>query len=216
MWTENLGPDHAPLAVSPPNALLAALVLVIALPLLEGCAAAVVGGVVAGAATVHERRSPGTMVDDQNIELQALALGFNNPDIGGHSSISVTSYNLVALLTGQAQTQQVSDRFAELVSRLPKVRRVVNEVSIGPSESLVQESQDTLLTSRVKIAIAGVDIPGFDLTRVKVVTEAGIVYLMGLVTGAEADAAVEKARYVSGVKKVVRIFEYIDAGPTAA
>ncbi|MEA3278840.1 MAG: BON domain-containing protein [Pseudomonadota bacterium] len=169
------------------NALVTMLVLSLTLPLLQGCAAAVVTSVAVGASVAHERRSAGTVLDDETIELQAMNLLNENPDIGQHSRIAITSYNYVVLLTGQAETQELSDRFADMVSRLPEVRRVVNEVSIGPSESLSRESQDVLVTSQVKLALAKVDIPGFDLTRVKVVTEAGTVFLMGLLTHEEAD-----------------------------
>jgi osmotically-inducible protein OsmY len=92
---------------------------------------------------------------------------------------------------------------------------VVNEVSIGPSASIARESEDTLITSKVKFALTKIDRPDFDPTRVKVVTETGIVYLMGLLTPEEAEAVVSKARYVGGVEKVVKIFEYIDNSATS-
>jgi osmotically-inducible protein OsmY len=185
------------------------LTLSLIAPLLQGCAAVVVAGAAAGAMVVHDRRDYSRVLEDQEIELKAMQILNDNPDIGKQSRISVTSYNLVVLLTGQARTQEAAARFADRVSRLPKVRRVVDEVTVGPFASLMRESEDALLTSRVKVAVAGVDLPGFDATRVKVVTEAGVVYLMGTVTPSEADAAVEKARYVSGVKKVIKVFEYI-------
>lgn len=182
---------------------------------LQGCAAVVLTGAGVGASVIHDRRTTGTVLDDEQIELEGAKLLHNHPDISEHSRIAVTSYNLVALLTGQAETRQISDRFAELISRLPKVKRVVNEVTIGPVESLGRESEDAFITSRVKLALLGVKLPEFDPTRVKVVTEAGTVYLMGLVTRAESEAAVKKARYVPGVKRVVKIFEYIPSPATA-
>jgi osmotically-inducible protein OsmY len=87
---------------------------------------------------------------------------------------------------------------------------VVNEVTIGPSASFARESEDALISSRVKIALADIDIPGFDPTRIKVVTEEGTVFLMGLVYPREGDAAAQKARYVPGVAKVAKVFEYIE------
>jgi osmotically-inducible protein OsmY len=190
-----------------------ALLCVLILPLLQGCGAIVVAGAATGAAVIHDRRDYETVLEDQNTELQAMGLLNENPEIKADSRIAVTSYNGVVLLTGQAATQAAASRFAEMVSRLPKVRRVVDEVTVGPYASLAQESGDVVITSRVKLAIAGVDIATFDATRVKVVTEAGVVYLMGLVSPAEAEAVVDKARYVPGVKKVIKVFEYIQPVP---
>ena len=208
-------PAH-PARVTVPAVLAAGLLAVSSLPLLQGCAAAVVAGIAVGAGVAHERRDAKTVLDDQQIEVQAMAAEFNDPDIRAKSSISATSYNHVVLLTGQADTEEISQRFADKVSRLPGVRRVINEVTIGPSADLTRESQDTVITSQVKFALTKVDLPGFDPTRVKVVTEMGVVYLMGLVSAQEADAAVEKARYVSGVKKVVKVFEYVEPTPASA
>jgi osmotically-inducible protein OsmY len=170
----------------------------------------VVGGVAAGASVAHERRDSRTVLEDEHTEHTAAQLVIDNPDINLHSRISATSYNHVVLLTGQAETQRISDRYAGLVAELPNVKKVINEVTIGPWASFSRESEDALITSRVKIALIEIDIPGFDATRVKVVTEEGVVFLMGLVSTAEADATAEKARYVPGVSKVIKIFEYIE------
>jgi osmotically-inducible protein OsmY len=178
--------------------------------LLQACAPVVVTGAAVGVSVAHDRRTAGTVLDDEHIELQAWSILNDNPDIREHSRIAVTSYDHVVLLTGQAARRQISERFADLISRLPNVKRVVNEVTISPNESWKREGEDALITSRVKLALVGIKIPGFDATRVKVITEAGSVYLMGLVTPAEANAVVEKARYVPGVKRVVKVFEYIE------
>jgi len=189
--------------------LLIALALSLTLPLLQGCGAVLLGGVAAGASVAHERRDTQTVREDEHTERSAAQLLIDNPDINMHSRISTTSYNHLALLTGQAESQEISDRFAQKVAGLPRVKKVINEVTIGPLASFSRESQDALITSRVKIALTDIDIPGFDPTRVKVVTEEGVVFLMGLVHNSEADAAVEKARYVPGVQKVIKVFEYI-------
>jgi len=191
------------------RALRTALVLGLALPLLQGCGALLLGGGVA-ASVAHERRSSHTVLEDEYTEHSAAQLLIDNPDIDRHSRIAITSYNHWVLLTGQAETQNIRDRFARKVARLPKVRKVINEVMIGPLASFVQESEDALVTSRVKLALTKIDIPGFDATRVKVVTEASTVFLMGLVYSREGKAATEKARYTPGVTKVVKIFEYIE------
>lgn len=195
-----------------------AFVLVLAQTLLHGCVPAAVVGIAIGASVAHERRGATTVLDDQQIQLQAMADLSNDPDLKAHSRIGVTSYNYVVLLTGQTETAQLSQSAAEKISRIPKVRRVVNEIIIGPIASLTRESEDTWITSRVKFALTEINLPGFDPTRVKVVTETGVVYLMGLLSPEEADAAVEKARYIPGVEKVVKVFEYIKptASPAAA
>ena len=200
-----------------PRSLLAwGLLTLLATPLLQGCGALVVGGVAVGAAVVHDRRDEQTVLADQNIELRSMAAFYNDPGIRSDCRVSTTSYNLVVLLTGQCGSQASADRFAALVSKLPKVRRVVDEVTIGPRASLARESEDTLITSRAKLSVAPLYGDDFDITRVKVVTEAGVVYLMGLVTPAEADAVVEKVRYVPGVKKVKKVFEYVEPASKAA
>lgn len=185
------------------------LTLSLTLPLLQACGAIVVGGVAAGASVAHERRSTQTVLEDEHTEHSAGQLLIDNPDINMHSRISITSYNHLVLLSGQAETQDISDSFAQKVAGLPRVKKVLNEVTIGPLASFARESEDALITSRVKVALTEIDYPGFDTTRVKVVTEEGVVFLMGLVHPQEADAAAEKARYVPGVKKVVKLFEYI-------
>ncbi|MBS1202205.1 MAG: putative periplasmic or secreted lipoprotein, partial [Chromatiaceae bacterium] len=135
------------------------------------------------------------------------ALG-RDKTLGEGSRIGVTSYNQKVLLTGQAETEAAATSAAELVSRLPKVERVIDEVTIGPPISMTQISEDVYLTSRAKFALTEIKLPGFDPTRVKVVTENGVVYLMGLVSQDEADAAAEQVRYVPGVQRVVKLFEY--------
>lgn len=178
--------------------------------LLTGCTTAVVGGITTGAAVVHDRRTTGVIIDDQEIELRAFKLKYDNPDIKARSNIAVTSYNLVVLLTGQAQNSEVVARYADLISRLPRVKKVHNQVKVGAEGTLTESTNDVYLTSRAKIALFDVDLADFDPTRVKVVTSQGTVYLMGLVTRAEANAATEKVRFISGVKHVVKVFEYLD------
>jgi osmotically-inducible protein OsmY len=184
--------------------------------LLSGCPAMVVGGAVQTAAVAHDRRSTGSYVEDQEIEIRAFQLLQDNPDIRDRSNISTTSYNLVVLLTGQAADEQTSARFAELMAKQANVKRVYNEVVVGPETSLADESGDAYITSKVKLALFDVKVPGFDPTRAKVVTSQGVVYLMGLLTPAESDAVVDKVRRVSGVKRVVKVFETIPPGTAPA
>jgi len=177
---------------------------------LQGCGAFAVVGATYGAAVVYDRRSEQTVLDDQVIEFRALEAYWKIPDIRKNSSVSVTSYDHRALITGQARTQEISDRYARIVSQIPKVKKVYNEVEIGPTISLKQQATDAYLTSRAKLAIQSIDIPGFDALRAKVVTENGVVYLMGLVTPEEGDATAEKIRRIPGVARVVKIFEYVE------
>ena len=187
------------------------LVLAIATQL-GGCAAVVVGGAATGAVVAHDRRTTGTFVEDQEIYLKALQALNAHPDIKQQSNITITPYNLQVLLTGQAASDDVSQRFAELVAQIPRVRKVYNEVVTGAEGTWSDAAADAYLTSKVKIAIADAGIEGFDPLRVKVTSSQGSVYLMGLLTPAEADAVTAKVRYLSGVKRVVKLFEYITPG----
>jgi osmotically-inducible protein OsmY len=198
---------HSPPRLGPLLGL--ALVAVIAAPSLSGCAPLVVAGAAYGAAVVYDRRSADVVLDDEVIEVQARDAYLANPDLSKHSNLKATSYAKRVLITGQAETAQIADRYARVVANLPKVKEVYNEAEVGPDVGLGQLGKDTLLTSRAKLAIQSVKIKGFDALRVKVVTENGVVYLMGLVTPEEADATAEKVRRVPGVKRVVKIFDYI-------
>ena len=176
---------------------------------LTGCAAVLVGGAAVGtAAVIHDRRDYTDILKDQELEMSAARALRRDPLVSANSRISVTSYNRKVLLTGQARDPEVVARATELVSGIPKVELVIDEVAIGPNVSVTQESQDVWLTSQAKLALAKVKLPDFDPTRVKVVTEDAVVFLMGLVSPEEGDAAAEQVRYVPGVQRVVKLFEY--------
>jgi osmotically-inducible protein OsmY len=183
--------------------------ILLAALLLQGCGALVVGGAATGVSVIHDRRSAGVVIDDQNIEIKAINDLLSDSELSGRSNVSATSYNRVVLLTGQADNASLRQRAQSIVSRITPVKRVVNEIAVGPSVSLTRQGQDSWITSKVKLELLEIDIDSFDASRVKVVTENGVVFLMGLVTQAEAAAAVEKARWVDGVAKVVKVFEYI-------
>lgn len=195
--------------------LLACLALSLALPLLQGCAAALIGagvGAAVGATVmVRDRRGADAVMDDKEIEFKSR----DWPGAQTRCQVAVNSYNRVVLLTGQCKDETGARAYAERVSQVPKVSRVVDEITIGPFASINRQGEDTLITSKAKLALVDVAIPGFDPTRVTVITESGIVYLMGLVSPEEAQAAVDKARYVPGVVKVVKVFE-ITNKPTSA
>lgn len=185
-----------------------ALLLAAALPLLGGCVPLLVGGAAVGVAAAHDRRGYTAVLEDQQIEFAAASALGSEPGLKDRARVSVVSYNGVVLLTGQARTASEVALAGEVVARLPKVRKVINEVSVGPDADLARISGDTLLTSRAKLALFNISMPEFDPTRVKVTTENGVVYLMGLVTPAEGNAAAQEIRYVPGVVRVVKLFEY--------
>ncbi|MGE5319638.1 MAG: BON domain-containing protein [Hyphomicrobiaceae bacterium] len=174
---------------------------------LGGCAAAVVGGAAVGTSVALDRRTAGVYVSDQEIELRAmnrLREAFPQKT----DSISATSYNRQVLLTGQVPDEATRAQATEVVKGIPDVRTVFNELTVSGVTSLTSDANDVSITSQVKARMLSDDrVPG---TKIKVVTEAGVVYLMGLVTKAEAEAATDIARTTAGVTKVVTLFEYLD------
>jgi osmotically-inducible protein OsmY len=176
---------------------------------LAGCEALVVGSAATGTAVVHDRRTAGSFVEDENIELKAASALSKDQEIKDKAHISVTSFNQIVLLTGEAPTEAMRARAENIVAKIAKVRRVHNEVVIGAPSAMSARASDTWITGKVKTRLFKVKIKNFDPTRVKVVTENGTVFLMGLLTRAEADAVVDQVRQVGGVQRVVKVFEYI-------
>jgi osmotically-inducible protein OsmY len=130
---------------------------------------------------------------------------------GAATGGAAVRYNGVALMVGQAPTESLRQQAQTIVAGIEKVRLVHNEMAITAPNSYMTRTSDSLITAKVKTALFGVrDVEGFDPTRVKVVTEDGMVYLMGLLNRRDADAAAASTSQVSGVEKVVKLFEYID------
>ncbi len=175
---------------------------------LTGCAAVVGGGAAATAAAAYDRRTTGTVIDDEFIELKAVEAWSKDQELWDQAHLNATSYNNVLLITGEAPSETLRQRAASLVRAIPKVREVHNEIRVAAPSSLPSRSSDSWVTGKVKTALLNAD--SINALRIKVVTEAGVVYLMGLVTRAEADAATDIARRVDGVQRVVKIFEYLD------
>jgi len=189
----------------------ALLVVSLTTSLLCGCAAAVVGGAATGASAVHDRRTVGTFIDDEGIELKARLAIFDDKELNSQIHINIVSINGVVLLVGQAPTEAMRQKAAELVSTVPKVRLIHNEMTIAAPNSYMTRSSDALITAKVKASMFTIrDHDNFDPTRVKIVTENGIVYLMGILTHSEADTVTDAARQVGGVQKIVKLFEYLD------
>lgn len=173
--------------------------------LLSACAPAMFGGVLGTAMVASDRRTSGTQVDDEGIEIRGSAAMREN--FGTNTHINVTSYNRQVLLTGEVANDRERQQAEQLVSKLPNVRSIVNELAVGPASSLSDRSNDVLITARVKAAM--VDTEDVFANVYKVLTERGTVYLMGRVTQREAQRATEVTRGVGGVKRVVRVFEYL-------
>jgi osmotically-inducible protein OsmY len=182
-----------------------ALSLVAAAALSACVDALIVGGVATGVVIAADRRQAEVMYADQRIEFSA---GSRISDaLKGQGHINVTSYNYTVLLTGEVPTAQAKADAEKAASEVPNVKSVVNELQIAGASSTASRSNDAYITSKVKSNFLGNE--KFKPTDIKVVTEASVVYLLGLVTHDEADAATEIARGTGGVQKVVRVFEYV-------
>ena len=181
-----------------------------ALPLLQGCFPAVATGVGAGVSVAVDRRTLGTQTEDESIEWKASSRIGDKLRDRGH--FNFTSYNRKVLITGEVASEEYKAEAGRIVSSIPNVLGVYNELVVGPSSSLTDRSNDAFITSKVKSR--SVDNGKFNPIHVKVVTEAGAVFLLGMTTQAEQEAAIQVARTTSGVKKVVPLFETI--APTKA
>ena len=172
---------------------------------LAGCAPLVVGAGAASALSVSEdRRSSGAQLDDQSIEWRASSrIGER---FGSKVHVNVTSYNRNVLLTGEVPDERVRGEVDNLVRGVPSVSGTTNELVVAEATSLGSRTTDSYITSKIKTRF--LDAAQFNAMQVKVVTEAGVVYLMGIVTDKEANDAVEIARTTGGVRKVVKMFEY--------
>ena len=190
---------------------------------LAGCAPLIVGGAAATALMVSDRRSSGSQIDDETIELRAAVR--LSEAMGDKVHISVISYNRQVLLTGETPTEALRQQAEQIVARVDNVRSIVNELAIASPTTLPQRSSDALITGKVRASL--VDANDLQATAFKVVTERGTVYLMGRVTPYEADRATSIARQIGGVQRVVRVFEIVTpeelralggtpAGPAAA
>ena len=193
------------------QAIRALLIVILTAGFLQGCAAVIVGGAAVGASAVHERRSVGTMIDDEGIEWKIKAAINDDKSLASQSHISVVSLNGVVLLVGQTPTEAMRQQVTKIAKQTEHVRVVHNELSIAAPNSFMTRSSDSYITSKVKTSLFSVKgHDDFDPTRVKVVTENGTVYLMGIVYRSEGDDAAKQASRVGGVQKVVKLFEYLD------
>ena len=187
----------------------ALLAAIVAVTLNSGCAATAVGaGAAAGVGAAVDRRTAGTLIDDEIIEVKAIAALGEDKNLWEQSHFNVTSFNGITLLSGEAPSDALKLRAQQIVTSVRKVRHVYNEVVVAAPSSVLSRSNDGYLTAKVKSALLAAN--DVQANHVKVVTEAGTVFLTGLQKRAEAERATDIARRVGGVQRVVKLFEYLD------
>lgn len=188
------------------NKLLAALLLgATVLPALQGCFPMVAAGVTSGVLASVDRRSLGTQTEDESIEWKSSSRV--GEKLGDKSHLNFTSFNRKVLMTGEVPTAEAKADAERVVTGIANVQGVYNELVVGPVTNYTDRSNDAFITSKVKSR--SVDSGKFNPVHVKVVTEAGVVFLLGMVTQPEADSAINVARTTAGVKKVVNLLEII-------
>jgi osmotically-inducible protein OsmY len=190
----------------PVRTLILTALLGVSLTQLSGCVPVIAVGAGAGILMAEDRRTSGTYLMDEEIELKSV--GRIREAHGKDTHVNVTSFNRRVLLTGEVPNDEIRSKVRDLVMGVPNVREVQNELIIGGTSTFGARSNDTYLTAKVKTRLF--DDSRFNGNHVKVVTEAGTVFLMGLLKREEADAAAEVAARTSGVTKVVKVFEYMD------
>ena len=173
---------------------------------LNACVPVIVGGAAATGAVAADRRTSGIYVEDQSIEFKAAKKMLTN--LGENAHVNVTSYNRNVLLTGEVPDVAAKVKAESLLKEVENIRFVTNDLVVGPKTSIGSRSQDTFITSKIKSKF--VTENQFPANYVKIVTENSVVYLIGLVNKTEGDTATEIARSTEGVKKVVKVFEYIN------
>ena len=186
-------------------------------PMIQGCVGALVPGAMtgavgavgtAGAVAGQERRTPGTFIDDELIEHKVASAIAEDVLLSDQTHINATSFNGIVLLTGEAPGESLRTRITEIARSIDKVRGVQNEIALLAPGTLLARAGDAVVTGKVKVALFQDE--ELNAAQVKVVTERGVVYLMGLLRQDEADRATEIARRVAGVQRVVKVMEYVE------
>ena len=183
------------------------IALILCFSLLQGCTAVVVGGAATGAAAATDRRTLGTQIDDNTIELKAGVILKEAEGLEDHARIVVKSVNGHLLVVGQTPNDYLRELAIKTLKQIEGVKRIHNQVRIGSITSITTRTEDTWITARIKIKLLTAD--GVNSNNISVLTENAEVYLMGLVTEDEAQKAAEVARNISGVEKVVKVFEIL-------
>lgn len=179
--------------------------------LLSGCASVMVGGAVVGGLVAVDRRTSGAQIEDQAIELKSI--NRVSEALGERGHVNVTSYNRVVLISGEVPAEADRNAVEQAIKQIENVRATVNELSVMANSTLGSRSNDVILTSKVKASF--IDTKDLQSNAFKVVTERAVVHLMGRVTEREANRAADVARSVSGVSKVVKVFEILSEAELA-
>ena len=177
--------------------------------ILTSCTPVVVGGaIVTGISVANDRRSAGQVIDDKIISAQIRREIHQN--INNDKHIKVMTYNGVVLIAGEAETNKDRIKAEDIAASINGVVKVVNELHDTIPTNLKRRTKDSYITSKAKSSLIKIDLDGFNPTRVKIMTVRGHVYLMGKVSSQESEAVVEKIRNLRGVRKVIKVFEYLD------
>ena len=181
--------------------------LLIVVTAISGCETLVIAGAATGAVASQDRRDVETQLDDEKTEIESFTTIFQDDELWKDTNISVVSYNNVILIIGQAPTATLKGKATQEIKKIAEENRVHNQIRIAAPISFYAKRNDEFLTTKVKSSMLFTS--EFPSTKIKVITENSEVFLMGLVTQQEADKAVEITRNVGGVKKVIKVFEYI-------
>jgi len=182
------------------------LLSIIASTFLSGCVGIFVAGAAAGGAVIYDRRTAETIVTDQNITFRAEKEAMSNAQLRGQTHVEFSSFNRLLLVTGQVPDEERRQKVLEIARNVPKVRRVYDQLTIGTPHDWADRSRDSWITAKIKSVMMATE--GLHSSQIKVITEDGVVYLMGLVTRHQAEIATDIAREVYGVKRVVKLFEH--------
>jgi osmotically-inducible protein OsmY len=193
------------------NKILTALLLISTL-FLSGCETLLIAGATTGAVASQDRRDLGTQIDDEKTELKSFSTIFKDDELWKDANISVVSYNHVVLMVGQAPTATLKERATDEIKKIAGESKIHNQIRIAAPISFYAKRNDEYLTSKIKTAM--LFTADFPSAKIKVVTEDSEVFLMGIVTPAEAEKAVDITRNISGVKKVIKAFEYVEQTET--
>jgi osmotically-inducible protein OsmY len=183
------------------------ILFLLSTPLLTGCVAAVATTALVGTDMATDRRTSGSYIEDQTIELKSVQAISDNDELDQSSNISITSFNRVVLLVGQAPNEKLRNTASEIVRKIDNVRKVHNEIRISAPGSILSSTNDTWITTKAKSLMLAEK--NFASGHIKIITENGEIFLMGLVSRAEADKAITIVRNIDGVERVVQAFEYI-------
>ena len=183
------------------------ITLVALVCILQGCAAVAVVAITTGASMATDRRSIGNQIDDQSIKVEAYNEITKNKALNENTNLHVISVNGSVLIIGQAPTTHLRDQAIKIVNSIKGVVRIHNQIRIGNITSVTTQTNDVWLTSKIKTALISSD--KVNAKDIKVITENSEVFLMGLVSKNEADAAVNIVRNISGVNMVFKAFEYL-------